>query len=1046
MAKKKYDRIKIAGYAKRVFFNDNIEYRNFSPDLCGFQITSEGGTTLFTNCNFSIDVNLEPKPEVVFKQGAQSKPYTLDDIVTDDTELAIQKNLNAGLNLNLTDPLSFVWYGSASELIRSSLGNIFDNWPAAIYVDNKIGSITGNNITNYVYDISKDESTFTINSNYFINPYDIKYTVDEGILGTEESDNPLRNFTVKYASYTIEHNGIIKNIKNITPSSQVTNATLDLTVDGNPFPELTGIFIPQYTFFISGATGSLPFFIKPNEVQRENFFTSLSDMQQNLLNRDTVPPYTSIIIAPQITDTGVIVTTKEKFVFPLLDDGYNLNFFDSFYLTYLDTINEVGKNYDEFNTDLIIRKYTAEVISSFDTVPRGDGDDLELDGEKATKLLRIYGVGFDETKKYINGIKLAHVVTYNKQNNIPDSLVKDLSQMLGLQPGNFVTNIELNNTVLPSIGSTPFSGSSTSLSPQQIDIELYRRLILNLAWMWRNKGTRKAVEFLFRFIGAPESIVTFNEYIVIVDKPLDMDKIKQLLYMYTGEEPDVSNIPYDKNGFPLPPTNGSLVINDFISGPDQQSGTGATSANLGIVENNVTEMYFQKAGGWYRETFGKNVGNTILRGNNPHVGPYDGGNEYLNYFSQCYIPNFTGTSAITLIEKEVSNNVFWNYNYGIFNDISVDTPVFVSEIVYNPIENNYQVISEDCIDINYNIIETPLQEEGTTTLEDSYTIAKAEYDAYLELIKKDSYLKYSPEWQIIKYNYDQATKRYKEELTTQVCVPSGSPINQALEICITPLDQSVNVEDVSPCDQYEVHYDEGFIYFTLDGEMVSTDFRICCEAQQSDDGQQHATYVSYMDGDNLVEYCAFNPPCIGTPIDVNDGGYVIWEMEDNTVPDDIYQLDNGCYQYVGDVAYCQYHQGIGQDADGTVHPPGSEEFQQWVLNNQNTVINNSGGHNACFTEVNCNNISNTIYSSMECCAWYGYKSQEITIPIGDDGNTETYVVCVDMEAIMGEDGFNTMSSAQDDITDQIDMTTFLIDEFEFELDNNDFPNQTWGKG
>ena len=60
------NRIKIAGYAKRIFFNDNIEYRNFSPDLVGLQLTSEGGTTLFTNGNFSIDVNLDPKPDVVF--------------------------------------------------------------------------------------------------------------------------------------------------------------------------------------------------------------------------------------------------------------------------------------------------------------------------------------------------------------------------------------------------------------------------------------------------------------------------------------------------------------------------------------------------------------------------------------------------------------------------------------------------------------------------------------------------------------------------------------------------------------------------------------------------------------------------------------------------------------------------------------------------------------------------------------------------------------------------------------------------------------------
>ena len=63
-------------------------------------------------------------------------------------------------------------------------------------------------------------------------------------------------------------------------------------------------------------------------------------------------------------------------------------------------------------TDTIIRKYATEAITSFDTVPRTDGDDLTLNGEKATKLLRIYGVEFDYVKKYINGIKFAHVVTY----------------------------------------------------------------------------------------------------------------------------------------------------------------------------------------------------------------------------------------------------------------------------------------------------------------------------------------------------------------------------------------------------------------------------------------------------------------------------------------------------------------------------------------------------------------------------------------------------------------------------------------------------------
>ena len=50
----------------------------------------------------------------------KSPLYTLNDIVTDSAELIIQKNTQAGLNLDLTNPRSYVWYGSASELIRAS--------------------------------------------------------------------------------------------------------------------------------------------------------------------------------------------------------------------------------------------------------------------------------------------------------------------------------------------------------------------------------------------------------------------------------------------------------------------------------------------------------------------------------------------------------------------------------------------------------------------------------------------------------------------------------------------------------------------------------------------------------------------------------------------------------------------------------------------------------------------------------------------------------------------------------------------------------------
>ena len=496
--------------------------------------------------------------------------------------------------MDLTNPLSYIWYGSAEEMFRVSLTFIRDYFPAAIYVDDKIGSLTGNNITNYSYDPLNDESSFSASTNYFNNLFNIKYTTsykyqtshknsdkinDKDVYDEADTGNLLRNFTLQYGKYVIEHNNISKNIKRVTTPSVETDSVLTIVTEGNPFPELTGIDFSSYTFLNNTFDASIPFFIKPNEVEQQNFFSSLNNLEKNLLNLDIIPKYTMVITKPEFSDDGVLVFIEDRITFPLQEDGYNLNFFDSIYLSYLNQLTEYGNALDNYSTDIILRKYTTDAVSSFDTIPRGDGNNLTLDGEKATKLFRIYGREFDEVKQYIDGIKMAHIITYDKKNNTPDSLVKDLSLMLGLDGFSFLNNFNIKQNVLASYGDVTYSGISKTLSNQELDIEIYRRLILNIAWIWKSKGARKAVEFLFRFIGAPESLVNFNEYIVMVDKPLNMEKIKQLLYIYTGSADLVDTIlltiPYDEKGYPLPPSSGDRVIVDYIAGDDLQAPAGS---------------------------------------------------------------------------------------------------------------------------------------------------------------------------------------------------------------------------------------------------------------------------------------------------------------------------------------------------------------------------------------------------------------------------------------------------------------------------------------
>jgi len=66
----------------------------------------------------------------------------------------------------------------------------------------------------------------------------------------------------------------------------------------------------------------------------------------------------------------------------------------------------------------------------------------------------------------------------------------------------------------------------------------------------------------------------------------------------------------------------------------------------------------------------------VTSGNNPHLGPYDGGYAYINQF-RTLIPNF---SSVTISSETIttnSTNLFTNYNRGTMTAYSGNTYVDV---------------------------------------------------------------------------------------------------------------------------------------------------------------------------------------------------------------------------------------------------------------------------------------------------------------------------------------------------------------------------------
>jgi len=648
-------KVKVVGYAQRVFFSDGIEYRNFSDGLVGQQIANSDNIT-FTNGNFIIDTNLDDKVSRIFKTNNYSKFYTLDSINPNNNNNILSSLVSdetLKLNLNETKLRNYALFGSLREFIRTSLEIIISEWPASLYVQQYMNTplssfnYTGNTIENYYYDSINNFSTFSVNANQIVNLYNIDFS-SEAILLNSYNNYNLRNFSINFNDYII--NG--EEILDYTAVTDTNFGVLNFKVNGNPFPNISGYTSENYH-------------IKPKTELFETFFEGLSLFENYLLNRLTIPNYKSTFTYNEVLDSGVVLTKNDSFIWPV-SDGYNLDFNTPEYVQYVTKLINMADKSDEVDSNMIARFLTSDSISDFDTTPDCLGGEHETSGAKMNKTLKIYGREYDEILSHIDGISHAHTVTYDKKDNIPDNIVRILGRSLGWE----LTSSLVNNDVLTSYltrNNQGFRGHSRGLSISEQEIEFWRRLIINTPWIWKSKGTRKVIEMFFKFIGTPTGLYKFNEYVYTINKPLDINLFKDVL-RELDIDVDLDKLNIDEDGFPK-------------------------------ILPNTPNMYFQKAGQWYRETGGEHAVVDITTGNNPHVGPYDKGQEYLDQFN-CLIPDF---SSVTLHKEYVSSgitNLYMNDSGGDFNGIRFqETVISVIDSQGNDATN--------CINISSEIVDSP---------------------------------------------------------------------------------------------------------------------------------------------------------------------------------------------------------------------------------------------------------------------------------------------------------------------------------------------------
>ena len=599
---------------------------SFSDDLVGFQLVQGGG---LTQGNFNFIESVTEKSNRTFNTGTFSEPINLEGLGISDvsqSKTIFENNFKVYPNFDLSQVTNFTLYGSLTKRLSASVQNIISFFPAAIestFIG--VNYDTGTTASNIVYNVASNITTFDLNIGRLRNQFDIDFS-DNSTRNLELREvqvSPLRNLSVEYSKYALYYNDGIYDVAFVKSTPSLVTGTLTISVYGNPFAGETMVY--------------QSFYIRPNDYEVSKVFNEdFDEVEKFLLNRTSTPMYTCVFQVPKDADDGTYYTYTQKITWPL-NGSWNLDILTASFTRYLETLNELADSLDSYKTDIISRFLTTGAFKEFDTI-----------GQKAEKTLQIYGRSFDETKKFIDALAYMNSVNYNVGNDIPSQLLKNLAQTLGWSTNmSPITNDDFLGSVFgeKNHDKSQFSGVGVATTPDELNYQYFRNLILNSAFLFKSKGTRKSVEILMRLIGAPDALVEFNEHVYLADQVINLKQFNTQFASISGGTYVIQSPALDPNdvytfqGIQYTGFTSDITIKDVNIG---RSEFPMDDYGYPMAPEDSESYFFQLGSGWFEQTPSHrgpekvNITNSTFNGTNPnfqtYLKPYTYGQDYLDRF------------------------------------------------------------------------------------------------------------------------------------------------------------------------------------------------------------------------------------------------------------------------------------------------------------------------------------------------------------------------------------------------------------------------------
>jgi hypothetical protein len=612
--------------ANKIFFPPG-GVKTFSDNIVGLQIVDGGG---LTQGNFEFTSAIYEKTNRKFDTGVFSNPYTLENLKIDNIQeikKIIEKTFKVYPNFDISEITSFSLYGSLQKRLSTSIIKIINYFPAGleVYPRQASGLYTGNTAYNITYDRKNDETTFDIDSGLIYNPFSIDYSDNaaRNVSTRPIPVSPYRDMTNNFEDYAVYFRDLSTEyqITDMIPVENMTGGTLTVTVKGEMFPEQ------------SASTFNLV--IKPNnEVTEKEFLNNFDEVEDFLLNRYVFPKYSAKFTYPDYDSAGKYTLFSKTVTWPL-DKYWNLNINGSKFEKYLSDIQSIAEKLDEYKTDLISRFLITGSFKEFDT-----------SDQKIEKVLQIYGRSFDEVKKFIDALAYMNSVNYQVGNDIPSQLLTNLAQTLGINSDiSPITNESFVNAVFDPNAKQVFPGQAVSSTPTELNYEYYRNIILNSAYMFRTKGTRQSLEYIMRFVGAPEALLEFNEVVYLADTKINYNEFYEKYCQISGGTSYVETPVLD-------PANTFSIMGNIYTGYTTSGVINLISTTLedygigadGYPQSPATtdDNFFQKGAGWFekspkhRSPEVADSANSSFNPTNPYLisslKPFSYGQEYMDRF------------------------------------------------------------------------------------------------------------------------------------------------------------------------------------------------------------------------------------------------------------------------------------------------------------------------------------------------------------------------------------------------------------------------------